>query len=185
MENKIYYYLRPALFSLFFGFLLASFSQSCSSTKASISKYMSPVRLHTDNLSVKPVFKPLEERSFFIGTLDTPVKNKPLQTVVSDTTNYNKMILDNQQLSLLNEKKILELLMSKEKENKSLKQTNIKLYKKSEITQEEKENASMMTTLWDFGKYVLFLLMVIIVLLLVIIAIVVPKKGKYVPSNAS
>lgn len=184
MENKIDYF-KPALISLIIGMLLASFSQSCSSTRASISRYITPVRLHTDNLTVKPIFKPIGERLVFSVSLDTPVKDKPSQMVISDTTNYNKMILDNQQLSLLNEKKILELLMSKEKENKSLKQTNIKLYKKSEITQEEKENASMMTTLWDFGKYVLFLLMVIIVLLLVIIAIVVPKKGKYVPSNAS
>jgi hypothetical protein len=154
MENKIDY-IRPAVLSLFIGLLLASFSQSCSSTKASISRYILPVRLNTDNLTVKPVFKPLEERSVFNGMLDTPVKDKPVHTLIQDTTNYNRMILDNQQLSLLNEKKIIDMLMSEKRENKKLKAVNNVLAKKSEISQELKDEALSMKTLWDLGNMIL------------------------------
>lgn len=168
MESRIDY-IRPALASLLIGFMLASFSQSCSLTKASISNYLVPVRVHTDNLRVEPHIKPFEPLFKSNGVLDTSRRFSHIQEMIKivDTTDYHRLILGNQQLSLLNEKKILELLVNKERENKKLKSVNTVLTRKNVVSVAEKQDAISMTVLWETGKMLLTVGCVIILLLIV------------------
>jgi len=168
MEQNINY-IKPAIYSLMIGLAFASFSQSCSTTRASISKLIitpvDPVKMayseHKMEFNTGHALNPANPLIIDSGLL------RGSALVKSDTVNYNKLILDNQQISLLNEKKILDLLLTKEKENKRLKNENIDLSKKSKISEDVKNDAVSMQAIWDMGYKVLTVGCGIIVILLV------------------
>ncbi len=167
MEINKMEYFKTALLGIFFGLLIASFSQSCSTTKASMTKYLSPVKLRTDVSTLGSYIKPVEPL-----TVNRPIVSlsrglKPVgMNNPQDTTNYNQLILANQQLSLTNERKILEMLFQKEKEVKVLKTVNVGLAKKAVVSQGEKEDAIGLRAIWDMGRWVLTALFGVILLLM-------------------
>jgi len=168
MENEKINWMRPAIYSVLVGIMFASFSQSCSVTKASITRYILPVKLNDLKITPDHTFKYTGMIHYTVAGIDT---NKTLKSFISaknnqDTTNYSRMILDNQQLSLLNEKKILDLLLKKESENKKLKQVVVGLKEKVVITKDEKEDAIGLKAIWDMGNKLLTLCAAILGLLI-------------------
>lgn len=168
METTKVKYLKEAMLAVFFGLLVSSFSQSCSTTKASVTKYLTPVKLRSNVSGLGSYIKPLEPLTVARQALPPNSALKPIESTekIADTTNYNKMILANQQLSLSNERKILEMLFQKEKENKKLKHEKEDLSKKVVISKEEKEDAIGLRAIWDMGRWVLTALFGVILLLM-------------------
>lgn len=168
-QNKINY-TTPICYALCLGFLVSAFMHSCQITKAGITRLAPRTEVIShkpyirSDWSVKDSVKPLN--SVKINPDHTDVKI-PEVKVISDTVNYNRLILSNQQLSLDNERKIIEMLVNKERENKILKVQNVTLAKKSEITQAERTDAVSMQAIWETGKMLLTVGVAIIVLLII------------------
>lgn len=171
MENNKIDYLKPVMFSIVVGLLVASLSQSCGTTKASIGKLITPVTIKPGMPYLSLKLKPSDANSLTyrrdssFNSLESSAKPEKAK----DTTNYNRLILDNQQISLGNEKRILELLMMEKQENNKLKQEKNILSQKSKVTQEEKEDAISMQAIWNAGKWVVTGCFVIIAMLILVI----------------
>lgn len=166
-------YISPAITVLFLGLIMASFSQSCSATKASISEILVSPKMEIDHTSFKPIIKPLEASYLPVETLISVEGQNPSEGAKKDTTNYSQQILDNQELSLLNEKRILELLVAKDQENRKLKAKNGYLQKKGVVSQQEKNDAEAMKAIWKTGEDLLTVGAAIIVLLIIQICFMV------------
>lgn len=167
-------YLKEAANILFLACVITFLIQSCSTTKANLSRkivemtkeYPAPgLKIHS------PLIRPLDS----VKKAYTAIKS------VDSSRYFYDQILSNQKIGLLNDQKMLELLLSKEKENKNLKKQNIVLERNSRVSDEVKEDAISMQVLWDLGQDVLRVGMVIIGLLVVVIvllSLIYNKKDK-------
>lgn len=157
-------YKTPIVAAFSFAIVVASFIQSCHATKASIASYVVP----KESVHLSPEYKPSGRSSINLWVDTTKrIFEASKGFKLADTTDYSKQILENQRKSLSNEEKILDLLVKKEHENKQLKTVNKTLEKKSEITQQEKEEAEAMKALWDVGNILVIIGACIIGLLII------------------
>lgn len=163
--------MKAAILCLLVAFLIASFSQSCSVTKAghsilpSVKNYKQPPIEFKNSLKFNhPVF--VNDSPKKRPTKDSIIVNSKIITPV-DTTNYNKLMLENQRIGNEMTNQILRLLLNKEKENKNLKVENKILAKKSVLTEDQRQDSISMRAIWEVASYILSLIGFGIILLMI------------------
>lgn len=183
MEKDRLNVIQPVIFALLTGLLITSaFFNGCSVTKASMER---PIILSDSKTIEVPKLVEIDKPVRVIDHRYDSIRDgiKELNSLVGvrikkgDSVAYNVyMMLKNQNISLSNEAKIIELLVNKEKEVKNLRHENKTLTQKTAITKSEKTDAIIFREFQKFGKAIVLSLIGIMVTLIVGIFVL----GRYI-----
>lgn len=169
--------MRPLLRCLLVSFCLASFSYSCSSSKAGISTPLRVAELSGVRYEVIKFDTPVFDNTISIKK-DT---GKPYRETKSvDSNAFNKMILDNQRIGMLNDSLMLVMMNQLNNENHNLKHEKKELKQDAVISKVQRQSANEYAGFNEAVNKILLCFAICFILLIIIIFILIKLYKKSV-----
>ncbi|WP_298845516.1 hypothetical protein [uncultured Clostridium sp.] len=159
--------------------MFSAFIQSCGASRAGISNQLAIADV-SGVVVVKDTETPSTELKKYLNVEQGYVPKDSSITIAKitprlDTIITRPVVLDPYNISLNNQRKIIDLLINKDNEVKHLRKQVDKLSAKTTVTTNQKNDALSMETVWGMGQYILGFGGIVIVLMIIQIVILLKK----------